>query len=165
MKTKLIKYLAIMVACVFGLNLLIAPSTYADDPVDPICGNDKISAEIKAANGCPGTNAPKLEKTVINILNAIIAILGLVAVVFVIVGGVQYMTSTGDPGKVKKAKDTILYALIGLAVCVASFAIVNWAIDAIGGGGQPQQQQQQQQQQNGNNPGGGNGGGNQPEPE
>ena len=44
------------------------------------------------------------------------------------------MTSTGDAGKVKKAKDTILYALIGLIICVLSFAIVNWTIKNVIGG-------------------------------
>ena len=65
------------------------------------------------------------------ILNAVIGVLALVAVVVMIVGGVSYMTSSGDTGKVKKAKDTILYACIGLIVCALSFAIVNWVIKAI----------------------------------
>ena len=38
------------------------------------------------------------------------------------------MTSAGDTGKIEKAKKTILYACIGLAVCALSFAIVNWVI-------------------------------------
>ena len=41
------------------------------------------------------------------------------------------MTSTGDTGKTQKAKNTILYALIGLAVCALAFAIVNWTISTI----------------------------------
>lgn len=65
------------------------------------------------------------------ILNAIIGVLALVAVVVMIVGGVSYMTSSGDAGKVKKAKDTILYGLIGLVVCVLAFAIVNFVISQI----------------------------------
>ncbi|MBQ3464623.1 hypothetical protein IJH15_00135 [Candidatus Saccharibacteria bacterium] len=129
MKTKLSKYLLIIVTCIFGLNLLVAPSSFAAN--DPICDNNNISDEIKAANGCKGTKAPKLENTIINIIEAIIAVLGVVAVIFIIIGGIQYMTSTGDPGKVKKAKDTILYALIGLAVCVLSFAIVNFVIKNV----------------------------------
>ena len=62
------------------------------------------------------------------ILNAIIFVLGLVCVVVMIIGGVNYMTSSGDAGKVKKAKDTILYGLIGLIVCVLAFALVNFVI-------------------------------------
>lgn len=65
------------------------------------------------------------------ILNSIIGVLALVAVVVMIVGGVSYMTSSGDAGKVKKAKDTILYGLIGLIVCVLAFAIVNFVISQI----------------------------------
>ena len=41
------------------------------------------------------------------------------------------MTSAGDPGKTKKAKDTILYAVIGLIICVLAFAIVNFVIGGI----------------------------------
>ena len=70
------------------------------------------------------------------ILNAIIGVLALVAVVVMIVGGVSYMTSSGDAGKVKKAKDTILYGLIGLVVCVLAFAIVNFVISQIIGSNQ-----------------------------
>ena len=128
MKTKLIKSLAIATICAFGLNILCLSPTFADDP---ICNNDNISAEIKAANGCPGTSTPEFTNTVTNILNAIIAVAGIVAVIFIIIGGVQYMTSTGDPGKTKKAKDSILYALIGLIICALSFAIVNWAITSV----------------------------------
>lgn len=65
------------------------------------------------------------------ILNAVIGILGIVCVVVMIIGGVNYMTSSGDAGKVKKAKDTILYGLIGLVVCVLAFAIVNFVISGI----------------------------------
>ena len=48
-----------------------------------------------------------------------------------IIGGVNYMTSSGDTGKVKKAKDTILYGLIGLIVCVLAFALVQFVIGTI----------------------------------
>lgn len=69
-----------------------------------------------------------LESDVTGIISAVIAVLGLVAVVVIIVGGIQYMTSSGDSGKVKKAKDTILYGVIGLVICVLAFAIVNFVI-------------------------------------
>ena len=47
------------------------------------------------------------------------------------IGGVGYMTSSGDAGKVKKAKDTILYGVIGLVIVALSFAIVNFVISSI----------------------------------
>ena len=69
--------------------------------------------------------------SVTGILNAVIAVLGIVAVVVIIIGGVSYMTSSGDAGKVKKAKDTILYGVIGLVIVALSFAIVNFVISNI----------------------------------
>ncbi len=77
-----------------------------------------------------------LETDVKTILSAIIGVLGFVCVVVMIIGGVNYMTSSGDSGKVKKAKDTILYGLIGLIVCVLAFAIVQFVIGTILGGGE-----------------------------
>ena len=72
-----------------------------------------------------------LVSNVTDIINAVIGVLGLVCVVVMIIGGVNYMISSGDAGKVKKAKDTILYGLIGLVVCVLAFALVNWVIGSI----------------------------------
>ena len=77
-----------------------------------------------------GTN---LTQSVTNILNVVIGVLGIVAVIVIIIGGIQYMTSTGDAGKVKKAKDTILYGVIGLVVVILAFAIVNFVIANING--------------------------------
>ena len=72
-----------------------------------------------------------LRGTVIQIINSVIGVLAVVCVIVMIVGGVNYMTSNGDAGKVKKGKDTILYGCIGLIICVLSFAIVNFVIKSI----------------------------------
>lgn len=99
-----------------------------------------FSTEPSAAKGNTGINTVGNQNGdlftdyVIHILNGVIAVLGLVCVVVIIIGGVNYMTSSGDTGKVKKAKDTILYGLIGLAVCVLAFALVNFVISNIIGG-------------------------------
>ena len=67
------------------------------------------------------------------IINAVIFIIGIIAVIMVILGGVTYATSQGDPGKVKKGKDTILYGIIGLVVALLAFAIVNFVLGALQG--------------------------------
>lgn len=77
------------------------------------------------------TNDTDLLASVTGIINAVIAVLGFVCVVVMIVGGVNYMTSAGDTNKVTKAKNTILYGLIGLVICVLSFAVVNFVITNI----------------------------------
>ena len=67
------------------------------------------------------------------ILTAVFSIIGVVAVVMIILGGISYATSQGDPGKVKKGKDTILYGVIGLIVALLAFAIVNFVLGALQG--------------------------------
>ena len=78
-----------------------------------------------------GDGQNTLTTDVTGIINAVIGVLGLVCVVVMIIGGVNYMTSNGDAGKVKKGKDTILYGVIGLVICALAFAIVNWVIGGI----------------------------------
>lgn len=65
------------------------------------------------------------------IINVVIGVIGFVAVAFIIFGGFQYTTSAGDPGKVKKAKDTILYGIIGLIVAMLAYAIVNFVLSSV----------------------------------
>lgn len=91
--------------------------------------------QVETFEGAPGADGDGLPTAVLNIINAVIGVLGIVAVVVIIVGGIQYMTSTGDAGKVKKAKDTILYGVIGLVICILAFAIVNFVVNNIAGGG------------------------------
>ncbi|MBR0480307.1 hypothetical protein IJJ46_00555 [Candidatus Saccharibacteria bacterium] len=65
------------------------------------------------------------------ILNVALGLIGFVAVVMIIVGGLQYTTSSGDTGKVTKAKNTIMYGVIGLVVALLAFAIVNFVLSNI----------------------------------
>lgn len=85
---------------------------------------DKLPDEV-------GSNGDVLINNITAILNGVIGILGLVCVIVMIIGGVNYMTSAGDATKVKKGKDTILYGLIGLIICVLAFALVNWVIKGL----------------------------------
>lgn len=135
MKHKLTNLIAAIVA-VFSFSALTIAPAFATDECTDICTCDKITSAAKAAYGCSGTDQGSEEdfsKTIQGILNGIIASLGLVAVIVIVIGGVMYMTSNGDAGKLQKAKNTILYAVIGLIICVLSFAITNFAIYTIGG--------------------------------
>lgn len=127
---KLISTFVLTLLCILGLSSLSYQPSFADN----VCGSS-APEEVRRAAGCPetGGNKDELRIVITSILNSIIGVSGLVAAIFVVVGGINYMTSNGDAGKVEKAKKTILYACIGIAVCALAFAIVNWAIDVIGG--------------------------------
>ena len=63
-----------------------------------------------------------------NITNTILYVLGFISVVMLIIGGVKYTLSAGDAKAVTDAKNTILYALIGLVIAILSYAIVNFIV-------------------------------------
>jgi hypothetical protein len=73
-----------------------------------------------------------LESQIQLILNAVYVVIGMVAVIMIILGGVSYATSQGDAAKVKKGKDTILYGIIGLIVVLLAFAITNFVLTQLG---------------------------------
>ena len=64
--------------------------------------------------------------------NTILYIIGIVSVIMLIFGGFRYVVSGGDSKKVTDAKNTILYAIIGLVISLLAYAIVNFVISAIG---------------------------------
>jgi hypothetical protein len=63
---------------------------------------------------------------VTSILNMVFLLAGLLAVVFIIVGGIKYTLSGGDSAGIKSAKETITYAVVGLVVVLLAFGIVNY---------------------------------------
>ncbi len=65
------------------------------------------------------------------VANTLIFIIGAIAVIYLIIGGLRYVTSGGDSKAVTSAKDTILYAIIGIVVAVISFALVQFVVNAL----------------------------------
>jgi hypothetical protein len=65
------------------------------------------------------------------IANILIFLVGAIAVIMLIWGGLQYVISSGDAARVKSAKDTILYGIIGVVVAILAFAIVNFVITQL----------------------------------
>ncbi len=68
----------------------------------------------------------KLIRTVINVLSVII---GAIAVVMIIIGGFRYVVSAGNPEGAKSAKNTILYAIIGLVIVALAQIIVHFVLN------------------------------------
>ena len=83
---------------------------------------DSMPAELVGANG-----------VFTQISNTILYVVGVISVIMLVWGGLRYILSGGDNKKVTDAKNTILYAIIGLIIAVLAFAIVNFVLNAIGG--------------------------------
>jgi amino acid transporter len=87
-------------------------------------------AEAARCDGCPtdlfGDNGAFKQIT-----NTVLYIVGIIAVIMLIIGGIRYVISGGDSKKVTDAKNTVLYAIIGLVICFFSYAIVNFVITSL----------------------------------
>jgi len=64
-------------------------------------------------------------------ISIFIGIAATVAVLLIVWGGVKFITSKGDPGATAKARNTIIYAAVGLALCMLAFAIVQFVIGNV----------------------------------
>lgn len=75
------------------------------------------------------------EELITSTLNWFTYMAGIVAVVYVVIGGIGFLTSQGDPAKVQKSKNTLLYSLIGLAVVILAGVLTNAFFGAISAAG------------------------------
>ena len=91
---------------------------------------DYSTLEAVQCDGCPSDLFGE-HGVFKQITNTILYIVGILAVIMLIIGGIRYVVSGGDSKKVTDAKNTILYAIIGLIICFLAFAIVNFVIAAL----------------------------------
>ena len=96
---------------------------------------DSASAQLdleSGINSAKGTGTPDnvmgddgLIKKVVNLL---LWAIGIISVIMIIIGGIRYATSNGDSNQVTAAKNTIMYAVIGLVIAIFAYAIVNFVL-------------------------------------
>jgi len=90
-----------------------------------------INLALSAGTGKGEVNIPQLTAEVVvhNVLNIMYFLLGVIAVIVIIVAGITYSTSSGNQASITKAKNMILYAVIGIVVVISAYAITNFIID------------------------------------
>lgn len=110
-------------ASVAGGVLMAAPSAFASNHLRDYANTGKQSEVTGNGDG--------LMKTLQGILSIALGVIGFIAVIMIVVGGLQYTTSSGDSGKVTKAKNTIMYGVIGLIVAILAYAIVNFVLGDV----------------------------------
>jgi hypothetical protein len=71
-------------------------------------------------------------KTVTNVL---LFLIGAISVIMLIVGGIRYVVSGGDSTAVQNAKNTILYAIVGVVVAILAYAVVNFVVGSFAANG------------------------------
>lgn len=97
-------------------------------------GAKAACAAVGAASGgsgCSTTSGTDLNSTIKTVVNILSIIVGIIAVIMIIVGGLKFITSTGDSNNVNSARNTILYAVIGLVVVALAQIIVKFVLSKV----------------------------------
>ncbi|MCA9334748.1 hypothetical protein KC953_01245 [Candidatus Saccharibacteria bacterium] len=107
-------------------------------PVVPVgavqdCSGLSPAEQAKCGASTTGDDQTTFQDYIKTIVNILLFLLGAIAVIMIIIGGIRYATSNGEAQQIKSAKDTILYSVIGLVVAILSYAIVNFIIDSFSG--------------------------------
>lgn len=127
---RILMSLGLLIAAMLGGVLLPMSS---DCAAADICSDPSMPEDMKAAAGCNdfGVNKKTAVPIALNIINVVLSFVGIIAVGVIVYGGIIYTTSTGDSSKIHKAKNTILYGLVGLVVAIMAFAIVAFVNSSV----------------------------------
>lgn len=121
--------LSVIAALLFPVMAPLTAHAAGIDPLGTACkqGTNQ-SSQICKANQPAQSGVFTILKNVINIL---LIVVGIVAVIMIVVGGLRYVLSAGDSNAINGAKNTILYAVVGLVIAVLSFSIVNFVLTKL----------------------------------
>jgi len=104
-----------------GVAIFVVPSVGAADALSGACAADPT------ASVC-ATPANDFNSIVAIIVNTLLFLIGAISVLMVIVGAFMYTTSGGDSAQLTKAKNTIIYSIVGLVVAALAYAIVTYVV-------------------------------------
>lgn len=134
---KKIKSKVLIVASFFALlmpaSIIVATPVYADLSQDQInnslkCGSNVNLDTNQTCRADEGTNTQSLEQKIAKIINIFSAVVGIIAVIMIIYGGLRYVASGGKQESVTSAKNTLLYAIVGLVIVAFAQAIVHFVL-------------------------------------
>lgn len=125
MKKHLSKFL--VVTAIFTALFILSPMVSAS-PADVI-GGDVCSDNELCNSDTAGSGLFSIIKTIVQVM---LVVGGIVAVIMIIMGGIKFIISNGNQEKIKSARDTILYSVVGLVVTIVAFAVVSFVTTELG---------------------------------
>ena len=108
---------------------MVGTATAQQDPSKSVCENNAGSSVCVGSQNKDPLFGPNGVLT--KVIQILVMICGVASIFMVIIGGFKYVTSTGDPAKVNSAKDTILYAVIGLVITIIAQGIVVFVLKRL----------------------------------
>lgn len=138
-KTSFLQFSVLTLLATFGFAGVAVAQDSGANINDSLCSGAttlevSTSPTTDCANAADGTE-DKVNTLITQIINVFSVIVGIVAVIMIIWGGLKYITSGGDSGNVTGAKNTILYAIVGLIIVALAQFVVRFVLSKATGTG------------------------------
>lgn len=114
---------------VLALGMMVAPVGLTPATVSASCTGPKNC--ITQGSNNARTGATDIDAVIKSVTNLLLFLVGAVSVIMLVLGGFKYVTSNGNADQIKSAKNTIMYAVIGLVVAIVAYAAVDFVVDAL----------------------------------
>jgi hypothetical protein len=123
---------SLLVIPALALSLsMVAPVAGAEEVTTPPTCTNEVDI-TNAANCSAGTGQQtSLTGSFTLVTNVLLFIIGAISVIMLIIGGIRYTVSGGDSAAVTSAKNTILYAIVGIIVALLAYAVVNFVVGSF----------------------------------
>ena len=108
-----------------GFLGVFTPAVSAANGID-ICSNGNENSVYCKNKGSGETQVNGIIKTIVEVL---LTAVGAISIIMIVIGGIMFALSSGDAQKAAKARNTVLYAVVGLAVSLFASAIVNFVFN------------------------------------
>lgn len=133
LKIAIVSAFAIVGALTFAPHVAMAACTNTSSAADCLQGGADTAVDNNTCKDAKGATiaCPTLPERAQTITNVFLFALGAIAVIMIIIGGIRYVLSGGDSTSITGAKNTIMYAVIGLVVAILAYAIVNFVITTL----------------------------------
>lgn len=128
MAHKFTRLIAICVVMAIFISLFSASPLNAQGVADDACRGASSASICSAGSDDPITGSDGIIMRVVGLLSYAI---GFISVVMIIVAGIKFSTSGGNPESVASARNTVIYSLVGLAVAVSARLIVSFIVSLI----------------------------------
>lgn len=111
-----------------GLNVLMTIPAQAqfDTAREQACAG--LDFDGTGSEGCDEDAGDRVDSVVASVINIASLIVGVIAVIMVVVGGLKYVTSQGDSSGTASAKNTVIYAIVGLIIVALAQTIVRFVV-------------------------------------
>jgi hypothetical protein len=126
---KIKNYVLAGLMVVFAVTALVPTVAYAQTAKESICKGAGLAGG-GSADCTPGAG-PTVDSVIAAAINLISLVVGVIAVIMIIIGGLKYIMSSGDSNNINSAKNTILYAIIGLVVVAFAQIIVKFVLTKV----------------------------------